>query len=125
MNHALETIVGWGAVSAGVIACLFAGRLLLQEVRRGVRGRFAAAVVYAVLSPVLGALPLVIALGARWLGEAGGVALFSANGGNDGNLSGVGLTGFAVAFGAAVLFAALMLVQAWFGAGGSHGADEE
>jgi hypothetical protein len=118
-------IVAWGAVLIGVIVCLFVGWLLVQEVRRGVRGRFGATLIYALASPIMGAVPLIIALAARWLGAVGGFALFSANGGNDGNLTGVGFMGFGIAFGATVLFAAVMLVQALIRSGGSYGADKE
>jgi hypothetical protein len=125
MRHAIEIIVASGAVLIGVIVCLFVGGLLVQEVRRGVRGRFSATVIYALTSPIMGAVPLIIALGARWLGAVGGIALFSTNGGNDGNLTGVGFIGFVIAFGATVLFAAVMLVQALIRSGGSNGADRE
>jgi hypothetical protein len=125
MRHAIDIIVASGAVLIGVIVCLFVGRSLVQEVRRGVRGRFSATVIYALTSPIMGAVPLIIALGARWLGAVGGIALFSTNGGNDGNLTGVGFIGFVIAFGATVVFAAVMLVQALIRSGGSNGADRE
>lgn len=125
MRHTIEMFVAWGAVLIGVIVCLFVGWLLVQEVRRGVRGRFGATVIYALASPIMGAVPIVIALGARWLGAIGGFALFSANGSNDGNLTGVGFMGFVIAFGATVLFAAVMLVQALIRSGGSYDADKK
>lgn len=89
------------------------------------RGRFGATVIYALASPIMGAVPLVIALGARWLGAVGGLALFSANGSNDGNLTGVGVMGFVIAIGATVLFATVMLVQALIRSGGSYDADKK
>lgn len=98
MRHTIEMFVAWGAVLIGVIVCLFVGWLLIQEVRRGVRDRFGATVIYALASPILGAVPIVIALGARWLGAVGGFAIFSADGGNDGNLTGVGFMGFVIAY---------------------------
>lgn len=125
MRHAIEMIVAWGAVLIGVITCLAVGWVLVQEVRRGVRGRLGATVIYALVSPIMGAVPLLIALGARWLGSVGGYVLYSANDGNDGGLTGVGFTGFIIALGATVLFAAVMLVQALIGSGRSHDADED
>lgn len=108
-----------------MIVCLFVGWLLFKDVRREVRGRFGAAVIYALASPIMGAVPLLIALGGRWLGTVGGFALFSASGGNDGNLTGVGFMGFVTAFGATVLFGAAMLVQALISSVDSYGADKE
>jgi hypothetical protein len=65
----------------------------------------------------MGAVPIIIAVSARWLGSLAGVALFFGNEGNSGNLVGVGITGMIVAFATAVLFALLMLVQALAGSG--------
>jgi hypothetical protein len=112
MKNNIEILVSWGSVLIGVIVCIFVGRLLIREVRRGRQGRFRATVMYGLAIPVTGAVPLIIALGAKWLGTLAGLALFSGNGGNDGNLVGVGLVSMIVAFGATVLFAGVMLFQA-------------
>jgi hypothetical protein len=111
--------VSWGALLIGAIVCAFVGWVLVREVHAGRRSRFGAAVVYGVAVPVTGAVPLLIAVGARWLGSLAGVSMFSGNGGNDGALIGVGLMGFGVAFGGMVLFAAVMVFQALTGSGHS------
>ncbi|MBI2999381.1 MAG: hypothetical protein HYY46_13190 [Deltaproteobacteria bacterium] len=120
----MEVIVSWGAVLIGLIVCTFVGRLLIREVRAGKRGRFSATVIYGLAVPVMGAVPLIIAAGVRWLGSLAGFAVFSGNGGNDGNLVGVGIMGFVIAFGATVLFAAVMLFQAFTGSGNSSVGDQ-
>lgn len=120
MKNDIEMIVSWGSVLIGVIVCIFVGWLLIREVRRGRRGRFRATVIYGLAISVTGAVPLIIALGARWLGTLAGFALFSGNGGNDGNLVGVAIMGMMVAVGATGLFAAIMLFQALTGSGSSY-----
>ena len=117
MKDALEVTVSWGAVVIGALVCTFVGWLLIQEVRRGTRSRFSATVVCGLAVPFTSAVPILVALGAKWLGSLAGLALFSGNGGNSGNLVGVGITGMIVAFSAAALFAALMLFQALTGSG--------
>lgn len=67
--------------------------------------------------PFLGVLPLAIAGGAQWLAYLGGIELFSRDAGNDGLLVGVGFMGMIVAGGAAVMFAAIMILQALIGWG--------
>jgi ABC-type glycerol-3-phosphate transport system permease component len=119
MKNNIETLVSWGSVLIGVIVCVFIGWSLIREVRRGRRGRFRATVMYGLAIPITGAVPLIIALGAKWLGTLAGFTLFSGNGGNDGNLVGVGITGMTVAFGATVLFAGVMLFQALTRSGSS------
>jgi ABC-type glycerol-3-phosphate transport system permease component len=125
MQNDIEIIVSWGSLLIGVIACMFVGWLLIRAVHRGRVGRFLATVIYGGAIPVTGAVPLLIALGARWLGTLAGFALFSGNGGNDGNLVGVGIMGMIVALGATVLFAAVMLFQALTGSGSSYVDDKE
>ena len=125
MKSAIEVLVSWGALLIGVIVCIFVGWMLIQEVRRRRRGRFSATVIYGLTIPVTAAVPLVVALGAKWFGAFAGFALFSGNGGNDGNLVGVGVMGMIVAFGATVLFAAVMLFQALTGSGDSSVDDKE
>jgi hypothetical protein len=120
MKESVETIICWGALLVGAAACLVVMWLLLLEVRRGKSGRFRATVVQGLAAPFLGAVPLVIAYGAQWLAKLGGVALFARDGGNDGLLVGVGIMGMIAAFGAAVLFAGVMVVQALTGWGSSE-----
>jgi len=123
-GSAMEVMVSWGAVLIGVIACGLVGRLLIRDVRGGKRGRFGATVVYGLTVPVTGALPLIVAEGAKGLGSLAGFALFSGNGGNDGNLVGVGIIGFLIAFGATAIFAAAMLFQAFTGSSDSSGGGQ-
>jgi len=125
MKNTSDTIVSWGSLLIGVIVSILVGWLLIQEVRRGRSGRFRATVLYGVAIPVLGAVPLLLALGAKWLGTLAGFALFAGNGGNDGNLVGVGIIGMIVALGAAILFAAVMLFQALTGSGSSYFSDKK
>jgi hypothetical protein len=120
----MEVIISWGAVLIGVIACAFVWRMLIREVRGGKRGRFSATVVYGLAVPVTGAVPLIVAASAKWLGSLAGFAVFAGNGGNDGNLVDVGITGFVIAFGETGLFAAVMLFQAFTGSGNSSLRDQ-
>ena len=120
----MEVIVSWGAVLIGAIACAFVGRLLIREVRGGKRGRISATVVYGLTGLVTGAVPLIIAAGAKWLGSLAGLPVFSGSGGNDGNLVGVGIMGFVIAFVATGIFAALMTFQAFTGSGNSSLGDQ-
>jgi hypothetical protein len=115
----MEVVLSWAAVLIGVIACTLVGRRLSREVRRGGLSRFGATVVYGLAVPVMGAVPLIVAVGSRWLGSLAGLVIFSTNGGNDGNLVGVGLVGIGIALGATILFAAIMLFQALTGSGNS------
>jgi putative exporter of polyketide antibiotics len=120
----MEVILSWAAVLVGVIACTLAGRRLSREVRRGKLSRFGATVVYGLAVPVMGAVPLIFAVGLRSLGSLAGLVIFSGNGSNDGNLIGVGLMGIALAFGACVLFAVTMLFQTLIGSGNSSGGNQ-
>lgn len=125
MKESIETIVCWASLLLGVILCLTVGWLLMRAVRRGKIGRFRATVIQGGAILPLGVVPVISALGARWLASLFGLALFSRDGGNDGNLVGVGVMGMIVTFGAAVLFAAVMLFQALTGSGSSDFDDKE
>ena len=124
MKERIETIVCCGSLLIGVIACIFVGWLLIREVRRGRLGRFLATVIYGVTFPVTGAVPIIIALGAKLVGNLVGLALFDRDGGNDGNLVGLGIMGMFVAIVATFLFAAVMLFQALTGSGNSSVNDK-
>jgi hypothetical protein len=121
----IEAIVCWGSLLIGVIACLSVGWLLLRAIRRGKLGRFLATVIQGGASLLLGVVPLFIAVSARSVAKLAGFTILSRDGGNDGNLTGVGIMGYIVAIGAAVLFAAVMLFQALTGSGSSGFDDKE
>jgi hypothetical protein len=121
----IETIVCWGSLLIGVIACLSVGWLLMRAIRRGKLGRFLATVIQGVASLVLGVVPLFFAMSARSVAKLAGITMLSRDGGNDGNLTGVGIMGYIVAIGAAVLFAVVMLFQALTGAESSGFDDKE
>ncbi len=125
MKQSFETSVCWASLLIGLILCLSVGWLLMRAVRRGKLGRFAATAIQGGAIPVLGIVPIAIAHCARSLVTRCGYPIFNGNGGNDGNLVGVGIMGLLVAIGAALLFAAIMLFQALTGSGRFDFDDKE
>lgn len=120
VSQSLEIIICWGSLLIGLVACLVVMWLLMRAVRKGTLGRFLATVIQGGGIIVLGIVPAIIATAATWVARLGGMTLFSREGGNDGMLVGVGVIGLIVALGAAVLFAAIMIVQALTGWGSSE-----
>jgi hypothetical protein len=118
MKDPFETLVCWIAVLTGLGVCIAVGAFLRRAVRRRILRRLPATVIHGALIPLLGYVPLAVALGFRWLASLGRHEILNGDGGNDGNLVGVAVMGALAATGAALVFGLIMLIQARSGSGG-------
>ena len=114
MTEIIEGIIFFGALLCGFAAYVYIALNLIKRSDAGKLNRFAAVILYAITSPFVSIVPILICYAGRFVGSVIGLNILPKQGVDDGVMVGLGFLGMGIGMAATMLLAAIMLFKAIF-----------
>lgn len=114
MTEIIEGVIYFGALLCGFAVYILLALKLIKRSDAGKLNRFAAVIMYALVTPFVSIIPVLICYIGRFIGSVIGLNILPKQGVDDGVMVGLGFLGMGIGMVSTMLFSVIMLMKAIF-----------